>query len=115
MPVASSDTSDKVPAAMRNASMASTSRVRAFPKQRDRGTRKGATGRERGTKSIELGRRRQFAVPQQPGRLLERGVLGQLVDREPGNHQLTAFAVDMTQLGLRRDHAVQAALTMNPA
>src|SRR5438874_99358 len=57
--------------------------------------------------SVELVRRGQIAVPEQPGRLFERRVRGELADGIAGDEQLAALTVDMTETRRRRDDAVE--------
>ena len=47
-------------------------------------------------------------MPQQPRRLFERGVLGKLADRIPGDDQFTAFAIDVAEPRCRRDDAFES-------
>ena len=64
---------------------------------------------EIGAEGSELGRRRQVAVPEQPRRLLERRVRGELADGESGDDQLARLAIDVTETRRRRDDVFETA------
>jgi hypothetical protein len=74
-------------------------RLRALTEQRLSRRRQHTRGRQLGTKCLELRRRGQIPMPQQPRRLFERGVLGQLPHRVPGDDELAPFAIDVTEAG----------------
>ena len=84
-----------VPAPMRSASIGSTRRRAHVPEQRDGRAGQRPFGGQLGAKRLELRRRRQTAMPEQPRRLLERRVAGELADREAGDDQFAAFAIDV--------------------
>src|SRR2546422_7835649 len=66
-------------------------------------------GGQLGSESLELPGRGEIAVPEQPGRLLECRMCGELADRKASDDQLSALAVHMTQTRRRRDYAFEAA------
>ena len=111
-PRASSAASESVPAAMRSASIGSTSARGAVAQQRERRRRQRARGCEvaRETRRARAARR-QIAVPQQPGGLLERGVLRELVDAE-SRAMISSPRSPSTWLSARRrgDHAFESAV-----
>ena len=47
-------------------------------------------------------------MPQQPRRLLERGVFGKLPNRIPGDDEFATFAIDVTEPCCRRDDAFES-------
>ncbi len=83
---------------------------RAFAQQRDCCGGQGAPGGEIAAESLELVSGRQIAVPEQPGGFLERRVFGQLAYGEPGDDQLAALAIDLTEMRRRGDDSVQSAV-----
>src|SRR5206468_236860 len=82
----------------------------AVAQQRERRGRQRTRGGELRAKRLALGRGWQVAVPEQPGRFLERRVLRELADRIPRDDQFTPFAIDVAETGRCRDDAVEAAL-----
>jgi hypothetical protein len=80
---------------------------RGGAQQGERGRRQGAAGGEGGVERAQLGAVGQAGVPEQEDQLLEAGVGGQLLQREAGDGQLAAEAVDVAQARLGRHHSLQ--------
>ena len=80
----------------------------AVPQKRQRDIGHSADSGEARAKFLELLCRRQLAVPEQPRGFLERRVLRELGEREAGNRQLAALAVDVAQPRFCGDDAVQS-------
>ena len=111
---ASSDAIEIVPAAMLSASIGSIPAVAHSRSSATRRRRQTALRGKLGPERLQLSSRRQFTVPQQPRRLLERRLCRQLRYVVAGDGQLAPFAVDVAQPGRCRNDSLEPAVDHKP-